>query len=522
MIDELQRSEDPVLFPRLRDPFHPKHAALLAEYVRLYQQARQLYQSQFDCTSFDEPQAHHSGASLADELFTSGHTKAQRRTIRKLARELRVHPMHPAWYVRRAQLRTGDRLWLAVPPVEYRWDLIGAYHDRLGHSGVSQTLATLHQHFDWPGMKADISAFVEVCHSCQLKHLSAEDVASVATPRMSEPFEHVHVDLAGPFLRAAPQQSQRKSALKAAEPATQPAYVVVMVDYFTKAAEFAVIPDKSAASVAKAFHNLWILCYGAPALLTNDNGLEFAGAFRHLLERLGIDHIHTSVRHPQSNGAVERVVRSLKELLAATAVGGGLYWENHIPQIRMEYMQRIHSTLGCSPNEMVYATRPHFPPPIGAAHWPTTNVSSVLARCIVASAQAVQYQQRRDERYLALTNDVRERLHKAQQTNRAIQARRLATKRRNKRQLRQGDLAYLLEASNVGFKAKVKGPFVVEAIKDQQVDLRSTAQVAERASVHFTVHISRVARATTITDVLQDLLKQAGLQDPGKPPPAAV
>jgi hypothetical protein len=71
-------------------------------------------------------------------------------------------------------------------------------------------------------MKADISAFVEVCHSCQLKHLSAEDVASVATPRMSEPCEHVHVDLAGPFLRAAPQQSQRKSALKTAEPATQP------------------------------------------------------------------------------------------------------------------------------------------------------------------------------------------------------------------------------------------------------------------------------------------------------------
>jgi hypothetical protein len=59
--------------------------------------------------------------------------------------------------------------------------------------------------------------------------------------------------------------------------------------------------------------------------------------------------------------AVERVVRSLKELLDATAVGGGLFWENHFIQIRMEHMQRIHSILGCSPNEVVSATRPHFP-----------------------------------------------------------------------------------------------------------------------------------------------------------------
>jgi hypothetical protein len=37
--------------------------------------------------------------------------------------------------------------------------------------------------------------------------------------------------------------------------------------------------------------------------------------------------------------------------------------------------------------------------------------------------------------------------------------------------------------------------------------------------MHFIVHISR---ATTITNVLEGLLKHAGLQDPGKSPPAAV
>ena len=40
-----------------------------------------------------------------------------------------------------------------------------------GHSGVSQTLAVLHQHFHWPGVKADVAAYVKQCHACQMQRL---------------------------------------------------------------------------------------------------------------------------------------------------------------------------------------------------------------------------------------------------------------------------------------------------------------------------------------------------------------
>ena len=203
----------------------------------------------------------------------------------------------------RVQLRTGDRLWLAVPPVEYRWALIGAYHDRLGHAGISQTLAFVHEHFHWPGIKADIEAFIRQCHACQVRRLELQDMAHVGLPRMSGPFEHVHIDLAGPFeLRAVTDAPRRKrhGATRAAlsTQACGSGYVAIMIDYFTKAAEFAFLHDKQAATVARAFHNSWLMRYGLPEWLTSDNGSEFSGAFRHQLERFGIEHVPTSVYHP--------------------------------------------------------------------------------------------------------------------------------------------------------------------------------------------------------------------------------
>ena len=136
-------------------------------------------------------------------MFSPDAPKALRHSIRSKASVLRLLPTLPDWFVMRVQLRTGDRWWLAVPPVEYRWALIGAYLDRLGHAGISQTLAFIHQHFHWPGIKADIEAFIRQCHACQVRRLKLQDMAHVGLPRMSGPFEHVHIDLAGPFeLRA--------------------------------------------------------------------------------------------------------------------------------------------------------------------------------------------------------------------------------------------------------------------------------------------------------------------------------
>ena len=48
--------------------------------------------------------------------------------------------------------------------------------------------------------------------------------------------------------------------------------------------------------------------------IISDNGSQFiSGDFRKFLREVGLDHVRTSVRYPQSNGKIERLHRTLKE-----------------------------------------------------------------------------------------------------------------------------------------------------------------------------------------------------------------
>jgi hypothetical protein len=254
--------------------------------------------------------------------------------------------------------------------------------------------------------------------------------------------------------------------------------------------------------------------YGLPTWLTSDNGSEFAGAFRHQLERFGIEHVTTSAYHPQSNGAAERLVATIKSMLAAKVAGAVHNWPALLPQIRMECMQRVHTTTSYSPNRLVFCTTPRLPPPVGALRWDARAASVVVAASTSAPPSSEStpdfYLAFRDETSTTLLSTAYDRILARQQVHACQQRARRERRRKGGKRLVVGDLAYLLTRTG-GFKPDVKGQFVVVAISDTRVSLRTTALVEGQASKTFEVdkHLDRVARATTKTDVLEDLLKHA-------------
>lgn len=554
-LDEMRQVDTPVLFARKRDPFHPPTEGLVRGYVLARTRGEQLAR----CTALNDshtmdppPSPAEMGHMMAEQSLPFTLTMPERRKIRRIARNLQQHPTNPEWFLQKVQLRTKERLHLVVPPLEYRWALISAFHDRFGHAGVSQTFAGTHRHFHWPGLKADVAGVISACHACQVKLLATEEPATVSRARMSGPLQHVHIDLAGPFTftPAAVDRAGARVAGTSAKNKQARRYVVLIVDYFTKAAEFCCIPDKSAASVARAFHDHWILRYGIPQLLTSDNGLEFAGAFRHLLERFGIETIHTSVRHPQSNGAVERLVQTLKTKIASLVGRTSLDWTPLLSKFRMEYMQNKHRTTKRSPNELLLATQPVLPPPMGSVIWnsqaaasacthrpatagdrtlacayrpeqspngsPAPSPRNPVARTnhISEADQLTSFLRERDERHARILQGVTEEILTAQTANVRDQTRRLLAKRAKRRggskPLTVGDLAYVAEASNVGFKATVLGPYIVVGLGKDTVRLRTSGATAKE-SVVFDRHRNQVARATTQVDVLEKLLTDAGV-----------
>ena len=97
-------------------------------------------------------------------------------------------------------------------------------------------------------------------------------------------------------------------------------YILVVTDYFTWWAETCAIPDKEATTVAKKLTDEFFFRFSPPEQLHADQGCNFESVvIAEVCRLLGIANTRTTPYHPQSDGLVERLNRTLLSMLA-TAV----------------------------------------------------------------------------------------------------------------------------------------------------------------------------------------------------------
>lgn len=113
--------------------------------------------------------------------------------------------------------------------------------------------------------------------------------------------------------------------------------------------------SKTTDSIAHVFeHQMLPYLPRCPVKLLSDNGKEFVGShFRNMLERYNITHVLTTPNHPASNGLVERVNRTLLELLRIQAEQVET-WLEVLPRTIMIYNSTYHAALSCSPSEFIF------------------------------------------------------------------------------------------------------------------------------------------------------------------------
>jgi transposase InsO family protein len=169
--------------------------------------------------------------------------------------------------------------------------------------GRDRTYKRLRDKAWWPGYRSDIYEWMRRCVACQLaKPGPGRGRMPLVQERAEAPFERVALDLIGPL----PPSRRGK------------VYLLVMQDCYTNWVETAPLPSKSAPVVAEA----WVVRYGSPRLLHQDNGCEFTvDVFVELCKLLGIARTTTTPYYPQSNGQVERVNQTLQNLLICNMYG---------------------------------------------------------------------------------------------------------------------------------------------------------------------------------------------------------
>ena len=158
----------------------------------------------------------------------------------------------------------------------------------------------------WNTMETDYVDYVKSCHDYQthanLNHVQPNDLYSMTSPW---PFLVWGIDVIGKI---------------APKPSNWHEYILVAIDHFTKWVE------ATSYFVLKAKHAAWFLenkiigRLGVPQEIIFNNGSQFEGEVRRVMEEYGIEHHKSSPYRPQANGAVEAANKNVKNILAKMVV----------------------------------------------------------------------------------------------------------------------------------------------------------------------------------------------------------
>jgi transposase InsO family protein len=127
------------------------------------------------------------------------------------------------------------------------------------------------------------------------------------------------------------------------------------MDYFTKWPEVYAIPNQEASTVAEALVTNFFCCFGIPRELHSNQGRNFEShLLQEVLQRLGVSKTRTAPLHPQSDGMVERSVKTIEEHLRKVFASNQRDWDEKLPLFLLAYRASTHDTTGLTPANLVF------------------------------------------------------------------------------------------------------------------------------------------------------------------------
>ena len=76
---------------------------------------------------------------------------------------------------------------------------------------------------------------------------------------------------------------------------------------------------------------------------------------------LDIEKTRTSRYRPQSDGLVERMNRTLRQMLRAVISDFGSDWDDHLPYILLAYRSTVHESVNFTPNFLMFGREVRLP-----------------------------------------------------------------------------------------------------------------------------------------------------------------
>ena len=385
------------------------------------------------------------------------------------------------------------RLWRVVVPASLRTEIMELVHGHKtsGHLGISKTYARLKQRCYWPGCKADVARWCKGCHVCALIKSGGEKRKAPLIQQLSgAPMERVAADLVGPL-------PETKAGFK---------YMLVLQDYFTKWLEVFPISSKETTEVADKLVEV-VTRYGIPRQFHTDQGGEFIShCIEEMCKLLDITKTRTTPYSPSSDGLVERVNRTVQNMLRAFVNEYRDDWDEAIPFLLMAYRSTEQESTKCTPNLMMLGRE--IETPVDVQFLPDPH-SPAEVRCPVD--------------YVDWLRDVLRRTHTIARQNlkkAATRQKRNYDQNAHARGFRVGQWVYLKDfvGSQVKLGLRWKGPYLIVKVRS---DVTMAIQQTYGSKVK-NVHINHLKHCEgphpgnwELPDVPDEVDPESVLDEPG-------
>ena len=166
-----------------------------------------------------------------------------------------------------------------------------------GHNSIEKCKVRARQSLYWPGMNAEIEELVARCSHCMTYRNKQQKESFIAHEIPTAPWIKVASDVFHLFGH----------------------HYVIVVDYFSKYVEVERITDMTSSSVINKLKKIFAR-HGIPKEFCSDNGPEYKSTeFACFSRTWDFKHTTSSPHYPQSNGFVERLVQTIKQVFKKTS-----------------------------------------------------------------------------------------------------------------------------------------------------------------------------------------------------------
>ena len=106
----------------------------------------------------------------------------------------------------------------------------------------------------------------------------------------------------------------------------------------------------------------WICRFGEPDSILGDQGSNFESkVFEEMCRTLEIRKTRSTTYHPEGNGQVENIQKTLKAMLKARIEENPKSWDEHLDYCMMAYRSSVHGSIGHPPFELMFGREIRIP-----------------------------------------------------------------------------------------------------------------------------------------------------------------